>query len=150
MPRVERSGWNLMGRTSTSSWYVIDITRPDPLSLGELGGGDFLCFGSSVLVDMLGQWKLVGVSETCTNWLNNSCFPDLTNWGLEGEEKKWDIFNLRMGDWILVKFDVQKDFVSQSSYYKSRLYPVILGGVGGGAGNLGKHLKWQDEAWREE
>ena len=28
-----------MGRISTSPRYVADITGPDPLSLGELGGG---------------------------------------------------------------------------------------------------------------
>ena len=30
-----------MGRMSTSYRYVIDITGPDPISLGELGGGEF-------------------------------------------------------------------------------------------------------------
>ena len=34
-----------MGRISTSSRYVIDIIRMDLHSLGELGGGDFQCFG---------------------------------------------------------------------------------------------------------
>ena len=29
-----------MGKISTSPRYVIDITGTDPLSLGELGGGD--------------------------------------------------------------------------------------------------------------
>ena len=36
---MERSGENLIGIISTSSRYVIDITRRDLLSLGELGGG---------------------------------------------------------------------------------------------------------------
>ena len=31
-----------------------------------------------------------------------------------------------------MKFDVWKDIVSQSSYFKSRPDPVKLGGVGGG------------------
>ena len=35
--RVEGSGWNLVGKIITSPRYVIDITRTDPLSLGELG-----------------------------------------------------------------------------------------------------------------
>ena len=43
MLRVERSGENLVGRISTSPRYFIDITGPDPLSLGELGG--IQCFG---------------------------------------------------------------------------------------------------------
>ena len=30
---------NLVGRISTSPRYVTDITEPDPLSTGELGGG---------------------------------------------------------------------------------------------------------------
>ena len=33
-----------MGRISTNSRYLIDIIRLDPLSLGELGEGDFQCF----------------------------------------------------------------------------------------------------------
>ena len=33
-----------MGRISTSPRYVTEITGPDPLSLGELGGG-VKCFG---------------------------------------------------------------------------------------------------------
>ena len=37
-----------------------------------------------------------------------------------------------MGDWILIKFDVGKDIVSQSSYFKSRPDQVKLGGVGVG------------------
>ena len=37
--RVEGSGRNLVGKVSTSPRYVIDITRTDPLSLGELGRG---------------------------------------------------------------------------------------------------------------
>ena len=37
--RVEGSGRNLVGRISTSPRYMIDITRTDSLSLGELGGG---------------------------------------------------------------------------------------------------------------
>ena len=36
---VEGSGWNLVGKTSTSPRYVITITGMDPLSLGYLGGG---------------------------------------------------------------------------------------------------------------
>ena len=37
--RVEGSGWDLVGKISTSPRYVIDITGTDPISLGELGGG---------------------------------------------------------------------------------------------------------------
>ena len=47
---------------------------------------------------------------------------------------KGGFFNLRTGDQILMKFDVWKDIVSQSSYFKSRLDPVTLGRVG--VGNL--------------
>ena len=39
MLRVEDSGWNLVGKISTSSIYVIDITGTDTLSMGELEGG---------------------------------------------------------------------------------------------------------------
>ena len=42
--RVERSGWNLVGRIGKFRRYVIDVTELDPLSLGELGGG-VKCFG---------------------------------------------------------------------------------------------------------
>jgi len=37
--RVQRSGLNWMGKISTSPRYVTEITRTDPLSLVELGGG---------------------------------------------------------------------------------------------------------------
>jgi len=36
--RVEGSGGNLVGKISTSSRYVIDVTGTDPLSLRGLGG----------------------------------------------------------------------------------------------------------------
>ena len=38
MLEVERWGWNLVGKISTSPRYRIDITGTDLLSLGELGG----------------------------------------------------------------------------------------------------------------
>ena len=37
-----------------------------------------------------------------------------------------------MGDGILMKFEVRKDIVSQSCYFKSRPDLVSLGGLGGG------------------
>ena len=41
--RVEGSGWNWMGKISTSPRYVIDITETEPIPLEELGeGGQFL------------------------------------------------------------------------------------------------------------
>ena len=36
--RLEGSGWNLLGKISTSSRYVSDVTRTDLLCLGEWGG----------------------------------------------------------------------------------------------------------------
>ena len=38
------------------------------------------------------------------------------------------IFNLRRSDRILMKFEVWKDIVSQSSYFRSRPDPVTFGG----------------------
>ena len=69
------------------------------------------------------------------------------------KQKKISIFNLRMGDWILMKFDVWKNSVSQCSYFKSRPDPVkekwggepkILenaqsGGIGVKLGGKNKH-----------
>ena len=51
-----------------------------------------------------------------------------------------------------MKFDVWKDIVSQSSYFKSRPDPVTLGGVGGGTSNLGKRLEWRNrnKTWWEK
>ena len=34
----------MVGRISTKSRFVIDITRTDPLSLGELGGSISVCW----------------------------------------------------------------------------------------------------------
>ena len=48
--------------------------------------------------------------------------------GVNSEKlEKKDIFNLRRSDRILMKFEVWKDIMSQSNYFKSRLYPVTLG-----------------------
>ena len=46
--------------------------------------------------------------------------------------EKCGIFNLRRSDRILMKFEVWKDIVSQSSYFKFRLDLVTLGGIEGG------------------
>ena len=62
---------------------MIDVTGLDPLSLGELGGSSALA--SSVFLDLLERLKLVGVSETCTNWLDKVVLPDSTIWGGGGE-----------------------------------------------------------------
>ena len=43
-----------MGRISASPRYGIDITGPDPLSLGELGGISS-ALASSVLLNVLGR-----------------------------------------------------------------------------------------------
>jgi len=56
------------------------------------------------LPNKLGQGNLAGV-------IRNILFPDLIIWGewgtvnLEKLEKR-GIFNLRTGDWILIKFDL--------------------------------------------
>ena len=61
-----------------------------------------------------------------------------------------------MGDGILMKFDIWKDIVFQSSYFKSRPDLVIwgrsLGELAGGPINLGERLKWRDrdETWWEK
>ena len=35
---MEGSGWNLVGKISTSPRYIIDITGTDPLCFGIVGG----------------------------------------------------------------------------------------------------------------
>ena len=55
--------------------------------------------------------------------------------------EKLGIFNFRTGDRILMKFDVWKDIVSQSSYFRSRPVLVTLGGVGGGNLKFWKSLR---------
>ena len=84
--RVERLGWNLMGRISTSYKYKIDIISTDLFSLRELG--------------------VVNLEKS----------------------KNWGIFNLRSGDQILTKFDISKELMSQSSYFKFRSDLLTLGG----------------------
>ena len=46
--------------------------------------------------------------------------------------EKRGTFNLRTGDWILMTFNVWKDIMSQSSYFKSQPDLVRLGEVGRG------------------
>ena len=58
--------------------------------------------------------------------------------GILGKHENWGIFILRIDDQIVMKSDFQKEFMSQSSYFKSRLDLLTLGGVGGG--NLGKTI----------
>ena len=67
--------------------------------------------------------------------------------GILGKHENWGISILQIGGRILMKFDIYKEFMSQSSYFKSRPDLLTLGGVGGG--NLGKHFEWRnrDEAW---
>ena len=47
-----------------------------------------------------------------------------------------------------MKFDVWKDIMSQSSYFKSRP-DQVKGKLGGGTQNPGKRLEWRDrdETW---
>ena len=40
--------------------------------------------------------------------------------GILGKCENWGIFILRIGDRILMNFDILKEFMSQSSYFKSR------------------------------
>ena len=48
-----------------------------------------------------------------------------------------------MGDLILMKFDIKKDLVFWSSYFKFQPDSVILGAVGGGETSiLWKHENW--------
>ena len=52
-----------------------------------------------------------------------------------------------------MKYDVWKDIVSQSCYFKTRPDLVTFGGdLGGGNLKLGKHLEWRDrdETWWEK
>ena len=44
-----------------------------------------------------------------------------------GKRENWVIFILRIGDWILMKFDIEKESMSQSSYFKSRPDLLTLG-----------------------
>ena len=54
---------------------------------------------------------------------------ELGGGGVNSEKlEKIRYFNLQRSDRILMKFDVWKDIVSQSSYFKSRPDPVTLGG----------------------
>ena len=54
-----------MGRIRTSPRYVVNTTGLNQLSLGELGRSSALA--SLVLLDVVGRWKLVGLSGTGSN-----------------------------------------------------------------------------------
>ena len=58
--------------------------------------------------------------------------------GILGKRENWGIFILRIRDRILIKFNIMKEFMSQSSYsnpysalFKSQPYLLTLRGVGG-------------------
>ena len=76
-------------------------SRPDPVTLGELE-------------EDLKSWKTLRVEGQIT-WKN---------------QKKLGIFNLKTGDQILMRPDIQKYLVSKNSYSKSRLYLLRLWGGG--------------------
>ena len=52
---------------------MIDVTGLDPFSLRELGGA-------------VGRWKLVGVSGSCIDWLDNR-YSRFDHLGAEGSGK---------------------------------------------------------------
>ena len=85
---VEESGWSLVDRISKRPWYVINVTVMDSLSLGELGEG-FSDLAILVLLDVLGRWKLVGVSVVRAAQIDliNSFSQIRPSGGLKGEEK---------------------------------------------------------------
>ena len=95
---VEKSGWNFVGRISKCRRYVTDVTGLDVT--GELGGSSAM--GSSVLLDVLGRWKLVGVFGTCTYWLDKVVFPDSTiRGGAEGRGKIWKNEEFLTYEWLI-------------------------------------------------
>ena len=56
---MEKSGWSLVGRISTSPRYVTDIIGPDPLSLGELGGSRVLVSSVPAQIDFITVISLI-------------------------------------------------------------------------------------------
>ena len=77
-------------------------------------------------------------------WHNRTEFTLFGGVGGGVIQKNWGIFNLKMGDQILMKFDIWKEFMSQSSYYKSQSDLVRLGELVGETANLGRCLEWKD------
>ena len=64
---------------------------------------------------------------------------------------KTDLNDINLISNFLMKFDIQKDFMSQSSYFKSRPDLLTSGGVGGGnlaniwSGGIGMKLGGQNK-----
>ena len=127
--RVERSGWKLVERINTSPRYVINITGLDPQFFGELGGGGF-----PVLLDVLGRWNLVGVSGTCTNWIDNSRLSDTTIWGdLEGG-KPWKLEYVYLTNG---RSELKETWYMERSYIDAQFSIWIVSGDMGGGGGRG-------------
>ena len=114
--RVEGSGWNLVGKISTSTRYIIDITGTDLLCFGELGGGLGL---------IQKKWKklvICNLRRSDRILMKFVFWKDIVSWssyfksrsdlvtfgGVGGDNseklKKWGIFNLRRSDRILMEF----------------------------------------------
>ena len=80
----------------------------------------------------------MGKKTTCPRYVNDItgtgllCLGELG--GMINSEKleKMRHFQLTKECRILMKFEVWKDIVSKSSYFKSQLYLVTLGGIEGG------------------
>ena len=92
--------------------YVIDVTGLDSLSLGELGGGVqcFGEFGASGRVRTIRIGRRVRELHRARELSGSIKFfsPIRPCGGLKGEEKleKLTYFNLRVGDRILMNFDI--------------------------------------------
>jgi len=93
---------------------------------------------SSVLLVVLGRWKIVGVSGTCKNWLVNSRFSDTTIWR---EGKSWKLRYVFLANgWS----DLNETWYIE--IYNISNTPVLTwigsGDIGGG---VGKRKSWRLE-----
>ena len=120
----------------------------DLVTLGEFGEGNLKSW-EMLRVEGLG-WNLVGKISTSPRYMIDITQIDPLSLGSLGggaNSEKLVIFNLWRSDWILMKFDVWKDIVSQSSYLKFRPDKVTLGGDGGRELKSWKTLRVEGSGW---
>ena len=122
-------------------------SRLDLVTLGGVEWGNLKSWKTLRVVKS--EWNLVVKIIVSPRYVTGSAlFGGFGRRRVNSEKlKKWGIFYLWRSDQILLKFDVWKDNVFQSSYFKSRPDPVTSGGVGGGKLKSWKTLRVEGSGW---
>ena len=135
--RVERLGWNLVGRISTSPRYMVDITRLDLLSFEELERGGGLIQKNEIFLIykwMIGSlWNFNILKDFMSERSYFKSWPNLVTLGgvRGGNQKSWKTLRVERLGWNLVgRTSTSLRYVTWHNQTRSALF----GGVWEGGG----------------